>query len=285
MKTKTQTTAVSGFTMGEMVIVIAIIAILAALIAPLAVSQITQARYDTCREELEIIKQAIAGDPTLIEGGVRSSYGFVGDLGIIPATLQELVTNPGYPTWQQPAGSPIWLGWRGPYVSEINDPWGRNYSFLVRAATATDYTRIALWSLGPDGVDGSSDDITGAGDGNYGDDSAIKRIYQDELFSTISGNVIDPCGAQAPCSVAEPTNITISYPNGTAVIQTIVIPLTAGVPIIDNATPVPIGIRHIAATIQYTDSLGSQTGTVSRFIYINNGPITSVNLRPSGACN
>ena len=52
----------AGFTIGEMVIVIAIIAVLAALITPLAVNQITQARYKTCREELSLLKKTIVGD-------------------------------------------------------------------------------------------------------------------------------------------------------------------------------------------------------------------------------
>ena len=99
IKNRNHRTWVNGFTMGEMVIVLAVIAILAAMIAPLAVNQITQARYDACREELQIIKQAIVGDPSLIEGGVRSSYGFVGDIGVIPVSLQELVTNPGLQDW------------------------------------------------------------------------------------------------------------------------------------------------------------------------------------------
>lgn len=286
--------ASAGFTMGEMVIVLAVIAILAALITPLAVNQVTQARYDAAREELLIIKQAIVGDPSLIEGGVRSSYGFVGDLGVMPVSLQELVTNPnGLPIWQRDAPSRLWWGWRGPYISEYTDPWGRNYSYLIRVATIADHTRIAVWSLGPDGADSSSDDImndiSGTGDDSYGDDSSIIRVYEDDLQSTVSGNVTDPCGAQAPCDVANPTVITIYYPNGTAIIQTLSITLNTGIPIFDTATTatpqLPIGVRAINATIPYIDATGNQIGNVIRFIYINNGPLTSVNLRPAGACN
>lgn len=276
-----------GFTLLEAVLVIAIIAIMAALIAPLAVNQIQQARYDTCRDELKTLKQAIVGDPSLIEGGTRSSFGFVGDLGVSPVSLQELVTNPnGLPTWQAHASGFSW-GWRGPYISEFVDPWGRSYQFLVRAATATDYTRIALWSMGTDGVDQSSDDIAGGGDGDFGDDSWIARIYDDEISCTLSGNVLDPCGAQAPCDVADPTNITINYPSGSAGVQQIGITLDVGNSIYDtSASPrIPIGIRSISASIEYQDAGGAQTGNVNRLIYLNNGPVTTVNLRPSGPCN
>ncbi len=68
-------TAKRGFTMIEIIIVLAVISILAALIVPLALNQITQKRYTTCREELQLLKQAIVGDATLVAGGVRSSFG------------------------------------------------------------------------------------------------------------------------------------------------------------------------------------------------------------------
>lgn len=276
-----------GFTLMEAVLVIAILAILAALIAPLAVNQIQQARYNTCRDELNTLKQAFVGNPSLVEGGTRSSYGFVGDLGVLPVSLQELVTNPnGLPTWQAHASGFSW-GWRGPYVSEFVDPWGRNYQMLTRAATTSDYTRVAIWSMGTDGVDQSADDIAGAGDGDFGDDSWIVRIYDDEISSTVSGNVLDPCGAQAPCDATTSSSIIINYPSGSAGVQQINITLNTGSSIFDTTLSprIPIGIRSISATIRYLDSTGTVVGNVGRLIYLSNGPVTTVNLRPSGPCN
>jgi prepilin-type N-terminal cleavage/methylation domain-containing protein len=110
---------VTGFTMLEVVIVIAVIAILAGLIAPLAVNTIKQSRVNACWEEIQIIKKVIVGDPTLVEGGSRSSFGFVGDLGVMPATLDELINrDPIRPTYQPYLTSNMYFGWRGPYISK-----------------------------------------------------------------------------------------------------------------------------------------------------------------------
>jgi len=150
---------IAGFTMGEMVIVIAIIAILAALIAPLAVNIISQKRVDACRQELKNIKIAIAGDPSLIEGGTRSSFGFVGDLGTLPVSLDELlrrfqtpgdtVTRLAYP--QDPGFGWYW-GWRGPYITDvavstgvISDPWGNGYNYVLNPVSNI---AARIWSNG-----------------------------------------------------------------------------------------------------------------------------------------
>lgn len=271
-----------GFTMGEMVIVIAIIAILAALITPLAVDQILQGRYDACREELDVIKKAIVGDPTLVEGGVRSSFGFVGDVGAIPNNLQELVTwDAARPAYEQYGSTGMFYGWRGPYVSDTNDPWGRPYSYFFTGTTiASDNTRVWIWSVGPDGIDNSMDDVNPgiSGDGNYGDDSVIVRITQDEMFSMVSGNTLD----ETMVSVTY-TAIQIDFPNGARddgdQSNEVYSHSLVSAPAINYLNPpvyvstvfIPIGIRRI----QYTTDDGTNG---QRLIYINNGPMTVVNL-------
>lgn len=248
--------------MVEMVIVLAVIAILAAMIAPLAINQITQARYDACREELQIIKQAIVGDPSLIEGGVRSSYGFVGDLGVLPGALNELENNTaGRPLWQ--AGAPgMFFGWRGPYVSEILDPWGNPYFYAVNlppgsppyAFQSLPSPIASIWSSGQDGTDdnGTNDDV-------------VIRISPDEAFSIISGNTLD----EDLVSVQYQT-ITLSYPDGDAtVVQTLLSPPPQFIYSYTNA--IPIGIRRL-------DFLTDDGSTGLKLISINNGPMTTVNL-------
>jgi len=44
--------------------------------------------------------------------------------------------------------------WNGPYIFELKpDPWGRSLKYV------SDTERILLYSTGPDGIDGSADDI------------------------------------------------------------------------------------------------------------------------------
>jgi prepilin-type N-terminal cleavage/methylation domain-containing protein len=266
----------SGFTMGEMVIVIAIIAILAALITPLAVNIIEQKRVDACIEELNNIKKAFVGDASLVQGGTRSSFGFVGDLGILPANLGELVTNSqARPVYQQYGATGMFYGWRGPYVNEFRDPWGNDYNYLTRAVTNTDKRIALIWSSGQDGQ--TDADPLSADTRNT--DNILISINQDEAFSMVSGNTLDQCDACSPF-----TNISISYPNGTGVVSTANKTTTAANPVYvilgtDTSTGlgIPIGIRAI--------TFATATPTVvNKLIQVNNGPMVTMNIKDPGPC-
>ena len=77
------------------------------------------------KQEMEVIRTAIVGDPDLKEGGVRTYFGYVGDVGALPANLDALRSNPGV------------AGWDGPYLefdfqedldAFKRDAWGELYS-------------------------------------------------------------------------------------------------------------------------------------------------------------
>ncbi len=251
----------AGFTLIEVVIVIAVIAILAALITPLAVNQITARRFDACREELQTLKKALAGDPALASGGLRNSFGFVGDMGRLPVPagaganrLTELTT--GAWSWVQQNG--IWWGWRGPYVSELLDPWGNEY-YYSRATTETALA-AAIWSAGPDGVSGNSDDVA-------------VTLRWDEVYSRVSGNTLDACSIGSPFSA-----ISVSYPDGSAVVSTAPVSTTAANPVYTIATWIPIGVRRITFT-------SATPTTVAQQLAVCNGPMTLANLQDPGVCN
>jgi len=276
---------IAGFTMGEMVIVIAIIAILAALIAPLAVNIISQKRVDACRQELKNIKIAIAGDPSLIEGGTRSSFGFVGDLGTLPVSLDELlrrfqtpgdtVTRLAYP--QDPGFGWYW-GWRGPYITDvavstgvISDPWGNGYNYVLNPVSNI---AARIWS---NGNNMTNDSGTGAVIG--GDDISID-IRMDEVFSQVSGNTFDKDFVQQRFNgivdVGFTDPIRLDFPNGTAVVQAALnssYTNTAYPPIYQFNVNIPIGIR----SIRFRPTITATTNSVL-LVHINNGPMTTMNL-------
>jgi len=244
----------AGFTLGEVVIVIAVIAILAAMITPMAVNQIVQKRYDFCREELKNLKIAIVGNPELLESGSRTSFGFVGDVGILPrgTTLDDLLTDNGIPLYTA-AGVIPW-GWRGPYVAEVKDPWGRDYLYT---STANGFIAAQISSLGPDGNPGTGDELS-------------IDIRQDEVSSRVSGNTMDACGAGTGFT------ITITYPayDGSSFSLTNFTFTTDQTnPIYHSNALIPIGIRHVSF------------GGFQRLIFINNGPTTIVNLKTPGPCS
>jgi len=117
----------TGYTLIEMVIVIIILGILAAIAFRYLGGAVDTARTEETRTEMERLAFALAGNPGLVSGGNRVDFGYVGDVGALPASWDNLAVNPGYATW------------KGPYVrDEFNDgspdfafkldAWGKEYS-------------------------------------------------------------------------------------------------------------------------------------------------------------
>lgn len=76
-------------------------------------------------------------------------------VGRYPRKLKELST--------QPEDEAEAEKWRGPYVAEsavLKDPWGRELEYLGNDDAKHNEGRYDLWSLGPDGKDGTEDDVT-----------------------------------------------------------------------------------------------------------------------------
>ena len=71
----------AGFTLMEMVIVLAIIGIMASIVAPLVITALTRAREATLQQDLKIMRKLIDD--------------YYGDKGVFPTSLQVLVSQ-GY---------------------------------------------------------------------------------------------------------------------------------------------------------------------------------------------
>ncbi|MFZ5979228.1 MAG: prepilin-type N-terminal cleavage/methylation domain-containing protein [Candidatus Zixiibacteriota bacterium] len=119
----------NGFTLVEVVLVIVIIGIITS-IAIKSLSKSTEiARAEETKKELEKLARAITGRSDLLTNGIRTDYGYVGDVGALPASLDHLITRP-----------PGYTSWDGPYIfddfsedgssSEFKkDAWGVNYTY------------------------------------------------------------------------------------------------------------------------------------------------------------
>ncbi len=92
----------SGFTLIELIAVILIVAVLGTIavqkLAPLGRS----VKIEETKREMVHLVDAIVGNPELHNLGVRSDFGYVGDVGALPPNLDALSTNPGYSTWHGP---------------------------------------------------------------------------------------------------------------------------------------------------------------------------------------
>jgi prepilin-type N-terminal cleavage/methylation domain-containing protein len=94
-----------GVTLLELLVVLMILSIV--LTAAVKTWDVTleRGRAQTTASKLTQIVKVIVGDPDYITAGQRADFGFVGDMGRVPDSLQELV--------KAPAGSTTW---RGPYI-------------------------------------------------------------------------------------------------------------------------------------------------------------------------
>jgi general secretion pathway protein G len=118
-----------GFTLVELLVVLAIIGLLISVVAPQVIHYLGRAKVDTANYEATNIGTAL--DLFLIDAGRYPTQ---------EEGLAALVTNPGIPKWEGP-----YLKTKGGLV----DPWGHPYQYRIPGTSGRDYD---LYSLGPDGT-------------------------------------------------------------------------------------------------------------------------------------
>lgn len=216
-------TADRGFTLIEVLMTIVIIGILAAVAMRSVQSSIDGSRVRETQDEMDELIVAIAGNPDLYNNGMRSDFGYVGDVGALPSSLDDLVTNPGgYTTW------------RGPYVSRRftqdsdgfkKDAWGNNYTFT---------SGITLASTG-----GGSTPMT----------KSAAPAAADLTTTPIAGTVTDAAG-NPPGDSSVAVNVTVSYPDGSGgTTSSSTNPSAGGAFAFSN---IPVGVRTVTAVYRAT---------------------------------
>jgi general secretion pathway protein G len=121
-----------GFTLLELLVVVAIIGLLAAYVGPKYFGQIGKAEVKAARAQMDALEKAL------------DNYRL--DVGSYPSTQQGLNA-----LFVQPAGV---AKWAGSYLKKgvPADPWGRNYIYK----SPGDHGEFDLSSLGRDGAPGGS---------------------------------------------------------------------------------------------------------------------------------
>ena len=139
-----------GFTLLELVVVIAVIGILAAAVAPSVIQGVLGSRVDGTRDEAQAILEASVGVPA------QNQFGFAGDIGRLPASMAELAAAGGLPAYTSSTVRNIGMGWRGPYINV-----GSSASDYLTDAFGRAYTLSSgqVRSSGPDGIANNADDI------------------------------------------------------------------------------------------------------------------------------
>jgi len=112
---------------------VAVIIVVIAIVASAAMGPLTQSlkssRERKTEREMRMLQNAIAGDPSVmsVAGGVRSDFGYVGDVGDFPPDLDALVANPGgFSTWNGPYIPPGFADDGGDFKT---DEWGTTYTY------------------------------------------------------------------------------------------------------------------------------------------------------------
>ncbi len=123
-----------GFTLVELLVVLAILGLLAGLVGPQVMKFLGSSKTKTAKLQIEELSATL--DLYRLE------------LGQYPAELRALVEKPG--------NAP---NWNGPYLKKGDvpkDPWGFEYEYRVPG----EHGSVDLWSLGADHRDGGEGENT-----------------------------------------------------------------------------------------------------------------------------
>jgi prepilin-type N-terminal cleavage/methylation domain-containing protein len=82
----------NGFTLLEIIVVIGIITMMVGIIVPIVYRVWESQEVDTTKERMTKLKEAMVGNASQISNGVRTNFGFVGDLGQLPPNLDALIS-------------------------------------------------------------------------------------------------------------------------------------------------------------------------------------------------
>lgn len=175
----------------ELMVVIIIISIIAGVSVKSLKTASDTVRTERTKKEMDQLAFAVAGNPSLVSGGTRTDFGYVGDVGSLPPNLDALVTNPGgYSTWKGPYLKDDYLSAVGGSNTEFKiDDWGVPYGYSAGATfTST----------------GSGQTFT----------REIANSVNDLLYNAVSVDVTD-MGNKPPGSIYKDSiSVNLTYPNG-----------------------------------------------------------------------
>ncbi len=178
-----------GFTLIELVVVVAIMGLMSTMAMDLYTDKSNQKRFELTKQRLAEIKFAIIGDPMMRVGSQVVLTGFFNDMKRLPRNIDELISANGDPYclhdtkysidtsktisdcpsgWTWTDDSIRLKTWNGPYLINIqsdgnalifSDAWGNSSSdgnFGWKVTTEDTTKNLIIESLGLDRVEGGS---------------------------------------------------------------------------------------------------------------------------------
>ncbi len=231
----------------EVVVVIVVLGIIAGIAMRSIDKSLDTARVESTRKEMEQVLFAIRGNPNLYSNGVRSDFGYVGDVGALPPDLDALVSNPGLGTW------------RGPYISAEfaeasgefkRDGWGDLYAY-----------------------DGQSLVSDGGGKGTL--TRQIHNSPSELLANTVTGSITDAAG-NPPGDSSASVRVILTFPGGAGSMRDSVVTVSSGGSF-SYTNSIPVGNHFIRAVNL------SRLDTVQSYVSVTPNTTAYANLRFPGA--
>jgi prepilin-type N-terminal cleavage/methylation domain-containing protein len=136
-----------GFTLIEILMVIALVGIVSAVSIPRMIDFRTDAKIAVTKDRLNSLRSAIVGD------AASDRRGFLSHMNTVPTSLSDLTTR-GAQAVYDPVNK---IGWNGPYIDGTVTGWdldGWSTAYVYSAAGRT------ITSCGPDKTCGNADDIS-----------------------------------------------------------------------------------------------------------------------------
>lgn len=127
----------NGFTLIEVLLVLIILVVIGSIVAPNLFGAKDRADINAAKTQITMLK------------GAMKMYRL--DMGKYPVKLEDLR--------EKPSDDEMAKKWTEPYLDEPlgNDPWGNPYQYQAKGKKNPD--GYDLWSNGPDGKNGTDDDI------------------------------------------------------------------------------------------------------------------------------
>ena len=182
----------NGFGLVEILVLIVVVGILAAMALQSMSVVVEDARTAKTKRELVVLAEAIAGNPSIMQGGLRSDFGYVGDNGAFPPTLQALLHNPGLATWNGPYLPP---GFAEDTTGFKLDEWGKPYTYDGA---------VSLSSSG----------------GSTTINHRVGNSADDYLANSVSGRILDNAGSPPGLVFRDSVAVELIFPDGAGAIVT-----------------------------------------------------------------
>ena len=235
-----------GFTLIELLMVILLIGILSVISITVLPDSVNESRFNQTIEKMNQLRNAMIGNPEIREGSTRTSFGYLGDVGAIPAAISSLLTIPGgVSAYATSTTARFGMGWNGLYLTGANtnadytkDAWGTAFVYTPGASPPTLVSRGADLAAGGTGFD---QDIT-------------VNLPTELTTATVSGFI---CQSGGP--FASSAQVELNTPDGLgALTQTLVslVPVDKGQ---FSFAAVPMGVRSISV---YVPSKAAATQTI-----------------------